>query len=85
MPVTGRTRGDQPDVAHPLWGIEVKERQALPQWLLEAMQQARAAARGGQVAVVVLHQAGQRHSDDLAILRLADFVDLYGTLEQHDA
>lgn len=73
VPITGRARGDAPDVAHPWLSIEVKERSSLPRWLLTALRQARAAARDGQLPVVVLHQTGQRHNDDLVVLRLADF------------
>lgn len=80
VPVTGRARGDQPDIDHPLWAVEAKTRRTLPAWLHDALAQARAAARPGQVPIVVLHQTGQHHADDLVVLRLADFVDLVGDL-----
>jgi hypothetical protein len=50
----------------------VKTRRRLPAWLLSALAQAVRAARAGQVAVVVLHQTGRRHADDLVLLRLGD-------------
>jgi hypothetical protein len=49
-------------------------------WLVDAMRQARASVRGQQVPVVILHAAGARHTDDLVVLRLGDFVALYGEL-----
>ena len=69
-PITGR-RGA--DVAHPQLAIEVKHRKALPQWLQDSIAQAVACAEAGQLPIVVLHEAGQRHGNDLAIMRLSDF------------
>lgn len=78
VPITGRQRGDAPDVAHPWLAIEVKCRQSFPAWLHEALAQARAAARPGQVPVAVLHEAGARHAEDIVCLRLADFEEWFG-------
>jgi hypothetical protein len=74
VPVSGRARGDQPDVTHPWLSIECKDRATLPAWLLEALRQAEAAALGTQLPIAVLHQAGARHDQALVVLRLADFV-----------
>lgn len=81
VPVTGRQRGDVPDIAHPLFCPEVKHRKTIPAWLHDAMAQARAAMRGGQLPIVVLHQHGARHADDLVVIRLADFVAYFGEIE----
>ncbi len=78
IPITGRQRGDVPDVAHPWLSIEVKTRRALPAWLREAMAQAVAAAQPDQLPVVVLHEVGDRHADDLVLLRLSDFKAWFG-------
>jgi len=80
VPVTGRARGDAPDVAHDWLAIEVKHRRRLPAWLHHALAQAQACARDGQLAVVVLHEHGQHHADDLVVLRLSDFADWFGDL-----
>jgi hypothetical protein len=72
VPVAGRARGAVPDVTHPAFAVEVKHRRRLPQWLRTAMAQAEAAARGGQVPIVVLHEAGQRYGSALVVLALAD-------------
>jgi hypothetical protein len=76
VPVTGRARGDAPDVEHPTLAVEVKHRKELPAWLKEAMAQAEAAARDGKIGVVVLHEAGSRHEQDLVVLRLGDLEEL---------
>ncbi len=72
VPVSDRGRGDAPDVAHPYLAIECKHRKSVPRWLLDAMNQATAAARGGQVPAVIIHRHGAHHAGDLVVLRLAD-------------
>ena len=76
---TGRTGSDVIDAPIP-FAIEVKHRQALPGWLLDAMSQSRGAARVDQTAIVVLHQLGARHDNDLVVMRLRDFEDWAGRL-----
>jgi len=78
VPITGRARGDVPDVAHRWLSVEVKSRKTLPAWLLGAMSQARAAATEHQLPVAVLHQEGARHGSDLVVMRLSDFEDWFG-------
>ena len=63
------------DVLTSRLAIEVKTRKALPRWLLDALGQA-AAAADGRLPILVLHQAGQRHDDDLVVLRLSDFEEI---------
>ncbi len=41
VPITGRTRGDTPDVWHDRLAVEVKHRQSIPGWLTTALTQAR--------------------------------------------
>src|SRR5579883_356937 len=75
LPVNGR--GNQPDVRHPWLAIEVKHRRTLPRWLKDGVIQARRAAAsasiGQQLPIVVLHEHGSPHADDLVVLRLDDF------------
>lgn len=78
VPVSGRQRGDVPDVEHTLFAVEVKHWAALPAKVLDALSQAVAAARDGQVPIAVLHQAGEEYDAALVVLRLDDFVDLCG-------
>ena len=69
----GPTGRSGPDVLTPHLAVEVKERQALPRWLTDALRQASAGAGEGRVAVLVLHQKGQRYSDAIVCMRLKDF------------
>ena len=73
VPVSGRARGDAPDVDHPTLSIEVKSRKRLPKWLEKAVAQAEAAATQPQLPVAVLHQDGRRYRDALVVVRLKDF------------
>ncbi len=75
VPVSGRTRGDAPDVLHNSLSIEVKGRKKLPAWIEDAMKQAEASAKDGQLPVVALHQDGRRYADSLVVLRFEDFSD----------
>ena len=74
MPVSGRGRGDAPDVAHLSLAIEVKSRKRLPAWLEGAVCQAEASVKDDRVPMVVLHQDGRRYAECLVVLRLKDFV-----------
>lgn len=78
VPVTGRQRGSAPDIEHPWLSLEVKHRKALPEWLLDAMRQAVASDKGGQLPMVVLHQKQMRYEDSVVLLRLSDFVEWFG-------
>ena len=57
--------------------VEVKHRKRLPAWLKDALTQARTGA-GERLALAILHESGQRHADDLVVLRLGDFQDWFG-------
>ncbi|QXD15808.1 hypothetical protein GQ464_002345 [Rhodocaloribacter litoris] len=78
VPVTGRSRGDAPDVDHRWLAIEIKHRTRLPAWIEDAVCQAEAAAREDQLPVAILHQKGRDHDRDLVVLRLADFESWFG-------
>jgi hypothetical protein len=80
VPVTGRQRGDVPDVAHHLFAVEVKHRRRPLRLLDFGMLQAIAAARGSQIPVLVLHTTGRRHADDYVVMRLGDWCDLNGSI-----
>jgi hypothetical protein len=75
VPVSGRERGYSPDIQHERLSIEVKSRKKLPAWIEDAVRQAEASARDGQLPVAVLHHDGRRYSDCLVVLRLKDFVN----------
>jgi hypothetical protein len=72
--VSGRARGDAPDVAHQRLSIEVKSRKTLPAWLLDALAQAHAASGDERLPVAILPQDHKPYRDDLVVVGLADFV-----------
>ncbi|HCE18529.1 MAG TPA: hypothetical protein DEQ80_11780 [Anaerolinea thermolimosa] len=73
----GATGQATADVVSDWLSVEVKHRRKLPEWLKDAITQAKAGA-GERLAIVVLHQAGSRHADDLVLMRLADFEEWFG-------
>lgn len=76
IPVSGRQRGDAPDIEHLTLSIEVKHRESLPAWLLDAMDQARASCRDEQLAIAVLHQRGMRYEQSLVVIDLSSLARL---------
>jgi len=78
IPVTGRARGDAPDVAHPWLSVEVKHWAQLPARVTAAMRQAEAAAHPGQLPIAVIHGAGERIQRALVVMRLGEFVEWFG-------
>jgi hypothetical protein len=81
VPVSGRQRGSVPDVDHPSLSVEVKTRKTLPAWIEDAMKQAKASARDGQIPVAVLHERGQRYGDALLVMRLRNVTCLEDALQ----
>lgn len=86
VPVTGRQRGSAPDIKHNWLSIEVKQRDKLPDWIHEAMDQAEKSITTirsqelidfhgsmSQLPISILHQTGNRIEDAYVVLRLKDF------------
>lgn len=67
-----------PDVVSSAYSVEVKHREHLPEWLKAAMTQSVNNCRNGLLPLVVLHECGQRHDNDLVMVRLDDFVQWFG-------
>jgi hypothetical protein len=88
VPVSGRTRGDQPDVEHPLWAIEVKSGKTLSSRLQEGMAQA---VKSAEIAferepgkpkkiplLCITHsRMGSKGSVHWVAMRLEDFEKMY--------
>lgn len=81
VPITGRQRGATPDVEHPFFSIEVKHRETMPFWILDAMDQADAVGRADRLPLVVLHMKGQAIEDSLTVMRLSDILKMYRELQ----
>lgn len=79
IPVSGRGRGDTPDIEHPTLSVEVKARAAFPAWLENALKQAELSATDGKTPVAVLHPDRRRYRDALVVLRLSEFAELVGS------
>lgn len=77
VPVSGRQRGDAPDIEHNFLSIEAKLRARLPSWLHNAMNQAEASVRGNQTPTVILREKGQSVGDAFVVIRLGDFTDRF--------
>ena len=75
IPVSGRGRGDNPDIHHELFSIEVKSHKTIPACLEDAMRQAEASVKDGRLPVVVLHQDRTPYAESLVVLRLSNFSD----------
>ena len=67
-----------PDVETEAYSVEVKSRKVLPAWLTGAVAQAVRNASAGKLPLVVLHEVGRRHDNDLVILRMGDFQEWFG-------
>ena len=61
------------DVVADWLSVECKHRKMLHKWLKDALEQAKGNADGDQLALVVLHEHGARHDDDIVLLSLRDF------------
>jgi hypothetical protein len=75
VPITGRQRGDVPDIKHKWLAPECKLRKTIPGWILEGMEQAKAASRGHQLPVLIIRQSGQSIEDSLICMPLKEFRD----------
>ena len=88
VPVSGRTgkKGmESPDIASDRYAIEIKSRAParpggsaiIPKWLGAALKQANASRQSGHMAaIVILHETGKRHDNDLVLMSLKDFRQL---------
>ena len=77
VPITGRQRGDAPDIKHPFMCVEVKYRASLPKSLHDAMDQAEAAVVGRQMPCVILIEKGQQVKDAFLVMRLEQWKKRY--------
>ncbi len=57
VPVTGRQRGDAPDIEHPTLAIEVKAGKTISTRLSDGMEQAKASIIGDQLPIVCATQS----------------------------
>ena len=72
------------DVETERLAVECKARKALPRLLTDAMTSAVRKAKAGQVPLVVLHQTGQRHDQDIVCMRMRDYEAWYGAIQTEE-
>ena len=75
IPITGRQRGDVPDIRHAWLTPEIKSRKKLPNWLFEARAQSEAAVRGVHLPVQIYVEKNMKVGDAFIVMRLSDFRD----------
>ena len=75
VPVTGRQRGDAPDVEHDLYAIEVKAGKVMSPRLRDGMRQAVASSIGtGKIPLLcVSHSVTGHPSEHYVVMRLDDW------------
>lgn len=83
IPVSGRARGDSPDIAHDFFSVEVKHRESLPEWIADAMNQAKESDKdGGKYPLVILHEKNQKFTESYAVLSLGDLIKIKAQLDE---
>jgi hypothetical protein len=76
IPVSGRGRGDNPDIQHPTLSVEVKARATFPAWLEDALRQSELSATDGKTPAVVLHGDRKPYRAALVVCWLSEFAEL---------
>ena len=84
VPVSGRQRGDAPDIEHYWLAIEVKQRKSTTAWIYDALDQAQKSQTDSfQLPIVVVHETGRRHDDDVVMMTLKDFQEWFGKMSDY--
>jgi hypothetical protein len=74
----GNTGAATADVDAGLFCVECKSWRRPAERIEAALRQAEAARRPGQIAIARIHTVGKHNSQDLAVMRWSDFLDLHG-------
>ena len=77
VPITGRQRGDAPDIKHNSLSVEVKLRQRIPAWIKNGIDQAEKSAIGHQMPVLIIREKFQKIDDAIICMTLKEFRDRY--------
>ena len=76
VPITGRQRGDAPDIKHAWLSVEVKYRKKMPEWIKDAYSQAVASKKGPHsMPVVILCEKGEDIGKAWILTELNEFRD----------
>ena len=77
VPITGRQRGDVPDIKHNWLSVEVKLRMRIPAWIKNGIDQAEKSAVGHQMPVLIIREKFQKIDDAIICITLKEFRDRY--------
>ena len=77
VPITGRQRGDVPDIKHNWLSVEAKLRMRIPAWIKNGIDQAEKSAVGHQMPVLIIREKFQKADDALICMTLKEFRDRY--------
>ena len=80
----GATGQRTPDVITEWLAVELKTRRKLPRWLISAVEQVKSACPDSKLRIVLLHEVGKRHTNDLVVMSLKDFEDWFGRVGHED-
>ncbi len=80
VPVSGRQRGDAPDIEHETLSVEIKSFKKVPgySFYLDALDQATKSVssdKAGDIPIMIAHQKGCHHKKDLVVMFLGDFIE----------
>lgn len=78
IPITGRARGETPDVEHELFSIEVKHRENLPLWLKDAYEQAVESVEEDKIPIVILHEKYMKYTDSFVLITIENLIKILG-------
>ena len=78
VPITGRQRGDAPDIEHPTLSIEVKAGKTISTRLSDGMEQAKASIVGDQLPILCVTQSRKGNVGNLnwVMMEADTFVDI---------
>lgn len=81
VPVSGRARGDVPDIEHSWLSIEAKSWSVMPERVVSALRQAEAAnTTNEKLPVALIHGNGERYDRALVVMRLGSFIEWFGAV-----
>jgi hypothetical protein len=75
------------DISHPIWSVQVKHRSPAnyPKRVSDWLNQARVDAPEGKIPLLVIHLSGDRHGEDMVVMRMSDFEEMFGNVRPKGA
>ena len=70
------------DGENPWLAVESKERKTPIKWLVGGLARAVSYAGDSRMGIMIIHFLGQRHDEDLVVMRLVDFEEWFGPVDE---